>query len=200
MQQFFAIGVLCRFARDFALRSVGCCVSGVFVALARSPCQKIAVKTPKSTVRGRWSRSRWFMHRRWESVTWGFTGNAGRKSPKLPRKPPFFAPRDLPYIVRLCVFAPNFRQDAPWEGAFGSLLGVLPWGARHARAVARGHDARAGMAGGCSGCSASRAIALGTASPGTRRVAWPRCRSCSCPQRSTPCISSAVCQLKSCRA
>ena len=59
------------------------------------------------------------MHRRWESVTWGFTGNAGRKSPKLPRKPPFFAPRDLPYIVRFCVFAPNFRQDAPWKALRG---------------------------------------------------------------------------------
>ena len=82
------------------------------LAVFDSACRIFCPKTPKLTVRGRWSRSRRVMHSRRESATWGFTGNAGRKSFERSRKP-LFAPCDLPYIVRLCVFAPNFRQDSP---------------------------------------------------------------------------------------
>ncbi len=81
MQQFFAIGVPCRSARDFTLRSVGCCgtrfellADSVYVrcfcpwfralrfesqwlcasciACARSPCQKIRANVQNIPVRG----------------------------------------------------------------------------------------------------------------------------------------------------
>ena len=90
-------------------RRIGC----AWLAVIDSVCRIFRPKTPKLTVRGRWSRSRRFMYRRRESATWGFTGNAGRKSFKRSRKP-LFAPR--PALYRSFV---RFRPEFPTRCSLG---------------------------------------------------------------------------------
>ena len=94
------------------------CRSYRIVAI-ESACRFFCPKTPKSTVRGRWSRSRRFMYRRRESATWGFTGRCWSKEPQIAAQASFCSSR--PALYRSFV---RFRLEFSTRCSLGGCVRV----------------------------------------------------------------------------